>query len=110
MKQISSEAKTFNAMLALVAAAEQYKDYLVSSKSVNYSLKHDLNAAFRGFNRLHTDIRLKLNDNDLEVWLAERKTDAQSFAAVMEHMAELTQEGRDKVEAYCVEMVKLHGL
>lgn len=110
MKQISSEAKVFNAMLALVAAAEQYKDYLIESKSVHYSLKQDMNQAFRGFNRLHTDIRLNLSGNDLKVWLAERKTDAQAFSAVMEHMAELSQTGRDKVEQYCVEMLKIYKL
>ena len=79
---ISREAKTFNAMLALLQAAGAYKDHLIDSKAVAYSTKESLKRAFKGIELFNQQIRLSMPDNDREIWLAERRTDALVYSAI----------------------------
>lgn len=97
-REITREAKMLYSMMTLLHCANDIKKYLVTSANVSPRVRGLMNKHFEAFQRLKTDIDFNMPQDHREMWNKEWERDYLSFSAVLEIMADLSDEDRDKVE------------
>lgn len=96
--EITREAKMLYSMMTLLHCANDIKKYLVTSANVSPRVRGLMNKHFEAFQRLKTDIDFNMPQDHREMWNKEWERDYLSFSAVLETMADLSDDSRTKVE------------